>query len=172
MNRLSRAAATARDTQPQARPGLAEADLLIRNLESQMRRQRDGGMTGPEFSAGLRRWAERFRLALPEFASEAEEIATTFSGDDDHLGTSMRLERIGTAMRLLARLRSHMAGETPRQVMLPGASGPPPEAVPSASSVCAGSWTAERRVAPSGASPFKVDSQRTNAIGAYAANNV
>ncbi|HEY8741952.1 MAG TPA: hypothetical protein VIU62_02560, partial [Chloroflexota bacterium] len=121
-----------RQLQVAARPDLAEADLLIRNLESQLRRQRDGALAGPEFSAGLQRWAERFRLAMPEFAAEADAIAATFPDDSDLVLIGVRLERIGSAMRLLARLRSHMAGETPRQVKLPGAAGPPPAVAPPA----------------------------------------
>lgn len=106
-------------------PGQAEADLLIRQLESQLRRQRDEPLAPAAFSAAVRRWAVRFGQALPALAGEAGVIADTFQTGDQQ-STVVPLESIGKAMRMLARLRSLMAGETPHQVVLPGASGPPP----------------------------------------------
>ncbi|HEV7214996.1 MAG TPA: hypothetical protein VGP33_07695, partial [Chloroflexota bacterium] len=124
MSSASRAPASRR--QHDAAPsGQADADLLIRQLESQLRRQRDMPATAAEFASAIQHWAARFRLALPELATEAEAIAQAFQGADLQR-TGVRLERVGTAMRLLARLRSLMVGEAPRQVMLPGAEGPLP----------------------------------------------
>ncbi len=94
---------------PDASSHPTDADRLIRQLESQLRRQLTG--TGPsvDLAEAGRGWVSRMHDLLPAVRGDIRDVATALEAIDPLPGTA-RNAGISQAMRLLARMRSGAPG--------------------------------------------------------------